>query len=88
VVLLRRASFGLSPLADPVASVVVGANGSDVDTVLIAGRPVKRAGKLPGLDLAALDARLCESRARILAAARVVDRPLVESTVAAALRLG
>jgi cytosine/adenosine deaminase-related metal-dependent hydrolase len=88
VVLLRRTSFGLSLLADPVASVVTGANASDVDTVLIAGRPKKRAGKLLGVDRAALDARLADSRDRIIAAASVVDRTLVESAVARAMRIG
>jgi hypothetical protein len=56
--------------------------------VLIAGRPVKRAGKLLGVDRAALDARLADSRDRIIAAASVIDRTLVESSIASRMRIG
>ncbi|RJL30849.1 amidohydrolase family protein [Bailinhaonella thermotolerans] len=46
VVLLRTGTAGLAPVHDPVGAVVTAANPGDVDTVLVAGRVVKRAGAL------------------------------------------
>lgn len=44
----------LQPVHDPVRSLVWYATSADIDTVLIAGRPVLRGGRAPGLDEAAI----------------------------------
>jgi hypothetical protein len=59
------------PIADPVATIVSAGHPGLVDTVLVAGRAVKRDGVLLDVDLPALRARLTESRDRIAAAAGV-----------------
>ncbi len=46
VILLRAGDLNLFPVHDPVASAVMQGGVANVDTVLIAGRIVKRAGKL------------------------------------------
>ncbi|HKS11822.1 MAG TPA: amidohydrolase family protein [Pseudomonas sp.] len=54
LVLIDSRRLGLFPVADPVASVVQSATPADVDTVIADGRVIKRAGKMLGLDVAAL----------------------------------
>jgi 5-methylthioadenosine/S-adenosylhomocysteine deaminase len=66
LVLLRTDGFGFTPPNDPVAQIVMQAGVGDVDTVLIAGRVVKRDGKLIGGERAT--GLALESRDRILAA--------------------
>jgi 5-methylthioadenosine/S-adenosylhomocysteine deaminase len=46
IVLLRAGALNMFPVTDPVASVVMHAGVANVDTVLVAGRVVKRDGKL------------------------------------------
>ncbi|HEY3501288.1 MAG TPA: amidohydrolase, partial [Actinocatenispora sp.] len=46
LVLLRADAVNLAPVADPAAAVVLAAHPGNVDTVLVAGRVVKRAGRL------------------------------------------
>jgi 5-methylthioadenosine/S-adenosylhomocysteine deaminase len=54
VVLISYKRVGLFPLHNPTALVVMYATPADVDTVLVAGKVVKRGGKLQGVDYAAL----------------------------------
>jgi 5-methylthioadenosine/S-adenosylhomocysteine deaminase len=66
IVMLRRTDLGLAGVANPVDAVVMYAHPGNVDTVFVAGRAVKRAGRL---DVAGLDARIAElqeSAGRIL----------------------
>jgi 5-methylthioadenosine/S-adenosylhomocysteine deaminase len=65
VVLIGGEALNMAPRPDPVASVVVQANASNVDTVLVAGRVVKRGGKLLDTDLSRARRLIEESRARI-----------------------
>ncbi|MCL6562297.1 MAG: amidohydrolase family protein [Firmicutes bacterium] len=51
LVLLRATDFNLFPVNDPLGAVVTSAGPHNVDTVFIAGRPVKRHGQLVGVDL-------------------------------------
>lgn len=46
IIMLRADDLNLFPVHDPVYSVVEMANGGNVDTVMIAGRIAKRAGRL------------------------------------------
>lgn len=59
------------PPNNPVGTIVTAGHPGLVDTVLVAGRVVKRGGTLLDVDLPALMARLVESRDRIAADADV-----------------
>jgi cytosine/adenosine deaminase-related metal-dependent hydrolase len=50
IVMLRTDRINVTPLNDPVTAVVAGMDTGNVDTVLIAGRVMKRAGKLLHVD--------------------------------------
>ncbi|GGK63751.1 TRZ/ATZ family hydrolase [Planomonospora parontospora subsp. parontospora] len=69
LVLLRTGTPRLAPVHDPVGAVVTAAGPGDVDTVLVAGRVVKRAGRLLHPDLPAVLDRVSRSAARLAAAA-------------------
>ena len=57
----------MTPRPEPVGSIVVQANPSNVDTVIVAGRVVKRHGSLAGVDLARARRLADESRERVFA---------------------
>ncbi|MDT0470082.1 amidohydrolase family protein [Streptomyces gibsoniae] len=71
IILLRTDDLTMFPVTDPAGSIVSHGHPGLVDTVLAAGRIVKRDGALLGVDLPALRARLLASRDRIAAAAGV-----------------
>jgi 5-methylthioadenosine/S-adenosylhomocysteine deaminase len=66
IVLLNAEAINTSPMLDPVATIVVFADTSNVDSVFVAGRAVKRDGKLLEGDLDGVFRRLEESRNHIL----------------------
>ncbi|NUP80446.1 MAG: amidohydrolase family protein [Nonomuraea sp.] len=61
VVLLRTDTLGMAAAHDPIGAVVLNADPSAVETVLVGGRVVKRAGQMIHHDLAAVLASLTES---------------------------
>jgi 5-methylthioadenosine/S-adenosylhomocysteine deaminase len=67
IVLLRADDITMFPVRDPVASIVMQAGVANVDTVLVAGRVMKRGGKLLHPGLADLKEALRRSGDRILA---------------------
>jgi 5-methylthioadenosine/S-adenosylhomocysteine deaminase len=67
IVLLRADDISMFPVRDPVGSIVMQGGVAVVDTVLIAGRAMKRHGKLLQPDLADLKDALRRSGDRILA---------------------
>jgi 5-methylthioadenosine/S-adenosylhomocysteine deaminase len=69
IVLLRAGDLNLVPVVDPVRSTVLHAGIGNVDTVLVAGRVVKRDGALLYRDLPRRKAELNESSRRIVAGA-------------------
>ena len=71
VILLRTDDITVLPVTDPAGTIVAAGHPGLVDTVLVAGRVVKRDGVLVGVDLPALKARLVESRDKVAAAAGV-----------------
>ncbi|MFB9684485.1 amidohydrolase family protein [Amycolatopsis plumensis] len=71
LVLLDAEDLSVFPVGDPVRTVVSAGHPGLVDSVYVAGKPVKRHGRLLGVDLPPLRARVLESRARIAAAAGV-----------------
>ena len=68
LVLVGGEALNMTPRPDPVGSVVVQANASNVDTVLVAGRVVKREGRLMDADLSRARRLIEESRERVFAA--------------------
>jgi cytosine/adenosine deaminase-related metal-dependent hydrolase len=66
VLLLRASDINMAPVWEPVASVVMQAGVANVDTVLVAGKAVKRNGKLLYPNLAEKAAALRKSGERIL----------------------
>ncbi len=71
LILLRTDDLTMFPVNNPAGSIVSAGHPGIVDTVLVAGRVVKRDGALVDLDLPTLKARLMQSRNRIAAAAGV-----------------
>jgi 5-methylthioadenosine/S-adenosylhomocysteine deaminase len=66
LVLIRTDQINVAPLIDPVTSVVVFADTSNIDSVFVAGRAVKRNGELVGHDLSRVFGLLEESRDYLL----------------------
>ncbi|MFI9436398.1 MULTISPECIES: amidohydrolase family protein [Streptosporangium] len=69
LVLLRADALNLAPVHDPIGAVVTCADTSNVDTVIVAGRIVKRAGRLVHADVRRALDLASRSAARIGAAA-------------------
>ncbi len=72
LVLLETRAPHLTPLHDPVSAVVYAARGSDVRTVIVAGRRIVEAGRIVSFDPAPAAARVEEAAARLR---RLLDRP-------------
>jgi cytosine/adenosine deaminase-related metal-dependent hydrolase len=68
LVLIRADTLNMQPLHDPVAAVVFQASLANIDSVMVAGRWKKRAGRLLGVDLAPKLAALDASGRRIVSA--------------------
>src|SRR5436190_1636742 len=66
IVLLNVNAINTAPMVDPVGTIVVFSDTSNVDSVFVAGRAVKRNGELVGADLGDIFRRLDESRDHIL----------------------
>jgi cytosine/adenosine deaminase-related metal-dependent hydrolase len=71
LVLLRTDDLTLFPANHPVGAILSAGHPGLVDTVLVAGKVVKRDGALVGVDLDELRERALRSRARIAAAAGI-----------------
>ena len=65
LVLIRTDSLHMAPAADAAAAVVYYANASDVDSVFVAGRALKRHGQLVDVDMPGLVRRLERSHERL-----------------------
>lgn len=84
IVLIRTDQVNVAPLIDPVATVVVCADTSNVDSVFVAGKAVKRDGRLVGVDLARTRRLLEESRDYLLGKAGMLPEWLGTASVASA----
>jgi hypothetical protein len=62
---------------------VLYANASDVDSVFVAGRAIKRGGRLLHADVARVRDELARSRDRIVARARGIERGEIRNAVRA-----
>jgi cytosine/adenosine deaminase-related metal-dependent hydrolase len=67
IVMLRTDRLNVTPLNDPATAVVAGMDTSNVDTVLIAGRVMKRHGTLMHVDWPAVHSAAAESRDHVIA---------------------
>ncbi|HEX6196599.1 MAG TPA: amidohydrolase family protein [Jiangellaceae bacterium] len=67
LIMLRTDRMNVTPMTDPVAAVVAGMDTSNVDTVLVAGRVLKRGGRLLHVDWDAVKRMVYESRDRVIA---------------------
>ena len=68
-IVLMKQGLNPAPLTDPVASIVSAADISNVDTVLVGGKTVKRDGELVGVDLDRLVGDAAETQRRLYEAA-------------------
>ena len=66
VIMLRTDRMNVTPLNDPTTAVVTGMDTGNVDTVLIAGRVMKRKGELLHVDWPALKRMAAESRDHVI----------------------
>ena len=66
IVLLNVNAINTAPMVDPIGTIVVFSDTSNVDSVFVAGRAVKRNGKLVDADLDKTFQKLDESRNHIL----------------------
>jgi 5-methylthioadenosine/S-adenosylhomocysteine deaminase len=66
LILLRTDRLNVTPLSDPVTAVVTGMDTGNVDTVLIAGRVMKRGGKLLHVDWAEVKRMVEHSRDHVI----------------------
>lgn len=82
IVLIRTDSIHMTPATDAVGAVVLNANSGDVDTVMVAGRVVKKDGRLVGVDWPALSARLHASSRRIIDGMQSISLPMIEEMAA------
>ncbi len=64
--MLRTDRMNVTPLNDPVTAVVSGMDTSNVDSVFIAGRAMKRNGRLLHVDWNALRQSVSESRDHVI----------------------
>jgi cytosine/adenosine deaminase-related metal-dependent hydrolase len=71
LILLRRDTLNLTPLNHPRGSVVLATGPGNVDTIFVAGKIVKQAGKLINCDLERVFRLATESRDHLFAAAGV-----------------
>lgn len=82
LLITRCDSTRLSPVHDPVAALVLYANGSDIDTVFIDGKPVKSGGKLTDVDWPSARRELKDSAKSIMARSTKSPRTDIEKGVA------
>lgn len=73
VLLLRTDTPSLAPMNDPVGAIVHAAGTHNVDSVYVAGRQVKRNGRLVDIDVRSVIAAATASRDYLVAAAGVAD---------------
>jgi cytosine/adenosine deaminase-related metal-dependent hydrolase len=75
LIFVRQSDLNLTPVSDAVGAVVLAAHPGNVDTVMVAGKIVKQAGRLVGHDLDKLRERARASRDRLLACVGSETRP-------------
>jgi cytosine/adenosine deaminase-related metal-dependent hydrolase len=64
--MLRTDRINVTPLNDPATAVVAGMDTGNVDTVIVAGRVMKRSGRLEYVDWPAVRRSVEESRDHVI----------------------
>ena len=82
IVLLNVNAINTAPMVDPIGTIVVFADTSNVDSVFVAGRAVKRNGKLVDADLEQIFQQLDESRNHILGEGELLPDWAAEASAA------
>jgi cytosine/adenosine deaminase-related metal-dependent hydrolase len=72
IVLLNVNAINTAPMVDPIGTIVVFSDTSNVDSVFVAGSAVKRHGQLVGADLEKAFRQLDDSRNHILGAGELL----------------
>ncbi|QSO49387.1 amidohydrolase family protein [Alicyclobacillus mengziensis] len=62
IVMIRATDINLTPMNDPIGAVVLCAHTGNVDTVFVAGRAVKRGGRLLDVDMGRISALAAKTR--------------------------
>jgi 5-methylthioadenosine/S-adenosylhomocysteine deaminase len=70
IIMLRTNRINVMPINDPIGAVVWGMDTSNVDTVFVAGKVLKRHGKLIDVDMNKLQQLVYESRDYVIKKAR------------------
>jgi cytosine/adenosine deaminase-related metal-dependent hydrolase len=83
IVLLNVNAINTAPMVKPAGTIVVFADTSNVDSVFVAGRAVKRNGELVGADLDEIFRKLDESRNHILSSGELLPDWASEPVAAA-----
>ncbi|EXJ69936.1 uncharacterized protein A1O5_07009 [Cladophialophora psammophila CBS 110553] len=86
LIITRCDSTRLTPVHDPVAALVLYANASDIDTVLIDGEMVKHQGQLVGVDWPKVRAELRDSAENIMQRSKKAPFEQIKDAVIAAMR--
>ncbi|MBB6020270.1 cytosine/adenosine deaminase-related metal-dependent hydrolase [Paenibacillus sp. JGP012] len=73
LIMIRTTDLNVFPVHDPIGAVVQFANPSNVDTVFVAGKPVKRGGTLLHVDLDAIRSKAMQSKEYLLTQYRMSD---------------
>jgi cytosine/adenosine deaminase-related metal-dependent hydrolase len=76
VIRLQTRAINVGPINDAVGAVVLGMDTSNVDSVFIAGKPVKWRGRLVGVDVPRLLARAERARVAMLERAGQSPNPV------------
>src|SRR3990170_2641619 len=82
IVLLKVHAINTAPMVDPLGTIVVFADTSNIDSVFVAGRAVKRNGRLVDADLVKTFQKLDESRNHILSRGGLLPEWAAESAAA------
>lgn len=78
IAIISTDAIHMSPAFDPVGAIVLNARPSDIRTVLVNGRVVKRNGALVGIDWPTLRTKFMSSAERIMAGFKTVNVPELE----------
>ncbi len=82
IVLTRCDDINMVPCIDPVGALVLNANSSNVDSVFVAGRQLKKDGKLTHVDWPTLRRDIRQSSERIVKGFHSIDRQAIEDAAA------
>jgi cytosine/adenosine deaminase-related metal-dependent hydrolase len=74
IILVRTDQVNVAPVIDPVATVVICADTSNIDTVFIDGRIVKQNGQIMRVDMPSLLRRLADARDYLLSKAGMIPK--------------